>query len=167
MLPVWWNVGVSRATHTDLLEEFPPSTPGRAADDIPIVGKMGLEVLHAERGRCVVRLPFELNINHVNMVYAGSIFTLAEVPGGVLFGGAFDLTRFYPIVGEMKVRFARPATTSLLVDARMSEDEIARVTADLEEKGRAKWTLEQEVVDEGGNVVATTSGVYFGMAYPG
>ena len=67
----------------------------------------------------------------------------------------------------MKVRFARPATTSLLVDARMTEDEIERVTAELEEKGRAKWTLEQEVVDEGGHVVATTSAVYFGMAFPG
>ncbi len=158
---------VSNPARTDLVTEFPPSTPGKAADDIPIVGKMGLKVLHAERGRCVLRLPFEPNVNHVNMVYAGSIFTLAEVPGGVLFSGAFDLTRFYPIVGEMKVRFARPATTSLLVDARMSDDEIDRVTAELEEKGRAKWVLEQEVVDEAGHVVATTSGVYFGMSYPG
>lgn len=150
-----------------LVAEFPPSTTGVAADQIPIVGKMGVEILHAERGRCVVRLPFEPNINHVKMVYAGSIFTLAEVPGGVLFGGAFDMTRFYPIVGEMKVRFAKPAMSSLLVDARMSDDEIDRVAADLDEKGRAKWVLEQDVVDESGGVVASTSAVYFGMSYPG
>ena len=85
----------------------------------------------------------------------------------MLFGGAFDMTRFYPIVGEMKVRFAKPATSSLLVDARMTDDEIERVAADLDEKGRAKWTLEQDVVDEAGDVVASTSAVYFGMAYPG
>lgn len=150
-----------------LVAEFPPSTTGVAADAIPIVGKMGVEVLHAERGRCVVRLPFEPNINHVKMVYAGSIFTLAEVPGGVLFGGAFDMTRFYPIVGEMKVRFAKPAMSSLLVDARMTDDEIDRVAGELDEKGRSKWVLEQEVVDESGGIVASTSAVYFGMAYPG
>ena len=149
-----------------LVAEFPPSTPGVAADQIPIVGHMGVEVLKAERGRCVVRLPFEPNINHVKMVYAGSIFTLAEVPGGVLFAGAFDLTRFYPIVGEMNVRFAKPAMSSLLVDARMSDEEIERVTGELEAKGRSKFVLEQAVVDESGSVVATTSGVYFGMAFP-
>lgn len=150
-----------------LVAEFPPATAGVAADEIPIVGHMGVEILHAERGRCVVRLPFEPNINHVKMVYAGSIFTLAEIPGGVLFGGAFDVTRFYPIVGEMSVRFSKPAMTSLLVDARMTDDEIARVTDELDSTGRAKYVLEQDVVDESGAIVASTSGVYFGMSIPG
>lgn len=150
-----------------LIEEFPESTPGRAAGDVPIIGHMGVEVLLAERGRTVVRLPFEPNINHVQMVYAGSIFTLAEVPGGVLFLGAFDTRRYYPIVGEMNVRFRAPATTSLLVDARMGEDEIERVAAELEDKGKAKWVLDQEVVDAHGAVVATTTATYFGMSFPG
>ncbi len=149
----------------DLITEFPESSPGTAAGGIAIIGHMGLEVLASERGRAVVRLPFEPNINHVGMVYAGSIFTLAEVPGGVLFSTAFDGSRFFPIVGEMSVRFVRPATTSLLVDARMTDDEIARVTAELDEHGTAKWVLHQEVVDYGGQVVATTTATYFGRAW--
>lgn len=149
-----------------LVSEFPPSAPGSLADIIPIVGKMGLEVLYAERGRCVLRLPFEPNINHVNMIYAGSMFTLAEMPGGVLFTGAFDTSRFAPVVGEMKVRFAKPAMSALLVDARMSDEEIERVAAELDENGRARWELDQDIVDESGTVVASTSAVYFGMAYP-
>lgn len=151
---------------SSLPSEFPESREGRLADQIPIAGKMGLEVLAAERGRAVLRLPFAPNINHVGIVYAGSIFTLAEAPGGVLFGGAFDLTRFYPIVGEMSVRFTKPATTALLVDARMDDAEIDRVAADLEVTGKAKWVLEQEVVDYHGDVVATTRAAYFGRAYP-
>jgi len=150
----------------DLVTEFPESLAGSAAGGIPIIGHMGLEVLHAERGRAVLRLPFEPNINHVGMVYAGSTFTLAEVPGGILFSGAFDVARFYPIVGDMKVRFVQPATTSLLVDARMSDAEIDRVAAELDEHGKAKWVLDQEVVDYRGQVVATTSATYFGLAWP-
>ncbi|MDE0803236.1 MAG: PaaI family thioesterase [Acidimicrobiales bacterium] len=149
-----------------LVTEFPRSAPGSPADIIPIVGKMGLEVLHAERGRCVLRLPFEPNINHVNMIYAGSMFTLAEMPGGVLFTAAFDTSRFAPVVGEMKVRFAKPAMSALLVDARMSDEEIERVAAELDENGRARWELDQDIVDESGTVVASASAVYFGMAYP-
>jgi acyl-coenzyme A thioesterase PaaI-like protein len=148
-----------------LIREFPPSATGRPMADFPFVERSGLELLHAERGRAVLRLPFEPNINHVGMVYAGALFTVAEVPGGVLFASAFDLTRFYPIVGNLEIRFAKPARTSVLVDARMADDEVERVAADLEATGKAKWVLTQELVDESGTVVATTEAIYFGLAF--
>ena len=139
--------------------------PPRPVRDFPFVERLGLELLHVERGRAVMRLPFEPNINHVGMIYAGALFTVAEVPGGVLFGSAFDITRFYPIVGDMSIRFSKPAMTAVTVDARMSEDEITRVTAELEEHGKAKYVLEQEVRDEQGVLVATTSATYFGRSF--
>ena len=147
-----------------LFDEF-DHTAAPVLTNYPFVERAGLKVVHAERGRAVMYLPFEPNINHVNMVYAGALFTVAEVPGGVLFGSAFDLTKYYPVVGEMSIRFRSPAWGAVMVDARMTDDEIARVDADLAAKGRAKWVLDQEVVDEKGTVVATTSATYFGMAY--
>lgn len=148
-----------------LIQEFPESAPAQPVTSFPFVERAGLELLLAERGRTVLRLPFEPNINHVGMVYAGALFTVAEVPGGVLFLSAFDVSRFYPIVGEMKIRFAKPAMTGVLVDARMADDEIERVTAELEETGRSKWVLEQEIVDTSGAVVASTSATYFGLSF--
>jgi hypothetical protein len=99
------------------------------------------------------------------MVYAGALFSVAEVPGGVLFASAFDISRFYPIVGDMSIRFAKPAMTDCIVDARMSDEEIDRVTADLEANGKAKYVLEQEVRDANDVVVATTSATYFGRSF--
>lgn len=148
-----------------LIQEFPPSTPAQPVTTFPFVERIGLELVHVERGRAVLRLPFEPNINHVGMVYAGALYTLAEVPGGVLFLSTFDMSRFYPIVGEMKIRFAQPALTDVMVDARMSEAEIERVTGDLEATGRSKWVLEQEIIDAVGSVVATTSATYFGLSF--
>jgi acyl-coenzyme A thioesterase PaaI-like protein len=139
--------------------------PPRPVTDYPFVERAGLELLHLERGRCVLRLPFEPNINHVGMVYAGALFTVAEVPGGVVFASAFDLTRFYPIVGDMSIRFLKPARTAVTVDARMADDEIARVEAELEASGKAKYVLDQEVHDEDGVLVATTRAVYFGRSF--
>lgn len=152
-------------TNHGLIEEFPPTTEGQAVRPFPFVERVGLELLHAERGRAVLRLPFEPNINHVGMVYAGALFTLAETPGGSLFIGAFDISRFYPIVGDLDIRFRKPAMTSVLVDARMSDDEIERVTAELEEKGKSKWVLEQDLVDEKGLIVASTTATYFGLPF--
>lgn len=131
----------------------------------PFVERAGLALVHAERGRAVMRLPLEPNVNHVGWMYAGALFTVAEVPGGVLFGGAFDVSRFYPVVGELSIRFVAPCTTDVIVDARMSDAEIERVAADLEATGKAKWELTQEVLDTSGTVVATTSGTYFGLSY--
>lgn len=139
--------------------------PPRPITDYPFVERAGLELLHLERGRAVLRLPFEPNINHVGMVYAGALFTVAEVPGGVLFLSAFDVSRFYPIVGEMSIRFLKPAMTAVTVDARMSDAEIERVAAELEEHGKSKYVLEQEVHDEAGVLVATTSATYFGRSF--
>ena len=53
-------------------------------------------------------------------------------PEASLFRTAFDAKRFYPIVGEMGIRFVAPAKTATIVDARMADDEIERATADLE-----------------------------------
>ena len=139
--------------------------PPRPLRDYPFIERAGLELLHLERGRAVLRIPFEPNINHVGMVYAGALFTVAEVPGGVLFASSFDVSRFYPVVGDLQIRFVRPARTDVTVDARMAEDEIARITADLEANGKAKYVLEQEVVDAEGAVVATTRGTYFGLSF--
>jgi acyl-coenzyme A thioesterase PaaI-like protein len=139
--------------------------PPRPVADFPFTERAGLELLHVERGRAVLRLPFEPNINHVGMIYAGALFTVAEIPGGVLFGSAFDVTRFYPIVGDMSIRFLKPAMTAVTVDARMTEDEIARVTGELEEHGKARYILDQEIHDEAGVLVATTSATYFGRSF--
>lgn len=133
--------------------------------EFPFVERAGLEVLHVERGRAVLRLPFEPNINHVGIIYAGALFTLAEVPGGVLFVSAFDISRFYPIVGELQIRFRSPARSSVMVDARMTDDELGRVAAELDQTGKARWELSQELVDESGTVVATSFGSYFGLSY--
>lgn len=151
--------------HQALIEEFPPSAEGRPMTDFAFVERAGLEVLHVERGRTVLRLPLEPNVNHVGIAYAGALFTLAEVPGGVLFMSAFDVSRFYPVVGEVNIRYSAPVHGATLVDARMSEDEIGRVTGDLDSEGKARWTLKHSLVGEDGSEVARAEGTYFGLAF--
>jgi hypothetical protein len=55
--------------------------------------------------------------------------------------------------------------TDVIVDARMSDDEIERVGAELEAHGKAKYVLDQELQDTAGKVVATTSATYFGRSF--
>lgn len=129
------------------------------------VENTGIDLLEFGRGRAKLMMPLEGNVNHVGMMYAGALFTLAEIPGGTLFGSAFDTKRFYPIVGELSIRYLKPAMGDVFVVAELADDEIERVTNDLEEKGRAKYVLDLELTDADGAVLATTSGTYFGLAF--
>jgi acyl-coenzyme A thioesterase PaaI-like protein len=129
-------------------------------DIIPFLKHTGVVVDHAERGFVRLRMPFEPNVNHVGMMYAGALFTLAEVPGGTLFITTFDPTRFYPIVKDLKIRFRRPAMTDITVEVRMREDEVERITEEAEANGKADYSWESKLMDTNDEIVAVTQNLY-------
>ena len=130
------------------------------ATNIPFVERTGLEILELEKGYVKMKMPFEPNVNHVQMMYAGALYTLAELPGGAIFATSFDAKRFYPIVKDMSIRFRRPAKTDITVEVRLSEEEIARIEAETEANGKCDFAWDVELKDASGEVVALTHNVY-------
>ena len=130
------------------------------ASNIPFVERTGLEILELDRGYVKMKMPFEPNINHVQMMYAGALYTLAELPGGAIFATSFDAKRFYPIVKDMSIRFRRPAKTDITVEVRLDGDAAAEIQARAERDGKADYEWECELKDDSGEVVAITKNVY-------
>ena len=127
---------------------------------IPFCERTGLELVEIDTGYVKMKMPFEPNINHVQMMYAGALFTLAEVPGGAVFMSAFDGKKYYPIVNDMKIRFRRPAKTDITVEVRITPEQVAEIQAEAEANGKADYSWECELKDESGEVVAITENVY-------
>lgn len=127
---------------------------------IPFVAHSGVEVEVLERGHAKLRMPLEPNKNHVGSMYAGALFTLAELPGGAIFLSSFDIHRFYPVVRDMSIRFRRPATSDVWVEVRVSEDFVQKVQAEAEANGKADYEWECELKDVNGTVVAITKNLY-------
>ena len=75
---------------------------------IRFVERAGIQVDEVGPGRCVLSMPEEPNINHFGTVYAGAIYTLGEVPGGILFFATFDAERFFPLVKSSQIRYRAP-----------------------------------------------------------
>ncbi|MEJ2717745.1 MAG: YiiD C-terminal domain-containing protein [Deltaproteobacteria bacterium] len=127
---------------------------------VSFVERMGLQAIGLER--CAVKLiaPLRGNENHVGTMYAGALFTLAEMPGGALFLTTFDSSRFYPIIKEMTIQFVRPATTDVTVELVIPEEEARRIETEAEQRGKADFILEGELKDRSGTVVARSKGVY-------
>ncbi|OWJ95710.1 thioesterase [Pseudomonas sp. A46] len=129
-------------------------------EQIAFVKRSGLKAEILEPGHVRLRMPFEGNQNHIGTLYAGALFTLAEVPGGALFLTSFDARHFYPIVKELNLRFRRPARGDISVDARLGSDEIQRIRQEAEDRGKADYWLELQLIDASGEVVAESRGLY-------
>jgi thioesterase domain-containing protein len=126
----------------------------------PFVERMGLRMEEVRPGYCRLTAPIEGNGNHIGTMYAGALFTLAEIPGGALFLGTFDPSRYYPVVKGMAIRFLKPARTDITVEATIAAEEVERIQAVAAEHGKADYALSCELVDADGVVVATSQGDY-------
>lgn len=129
-------------------------------EHIAFVKRTGLKAEVLEPGHVRLRMPLKGNENHIHNMYAGALFTVAELPGGVLMMTSFDARRFYPIVKEAGLRFLRPAASDITVDARLSEDEIQRIGEEATTNGKADFVLDLQLKDENGDVVAESHAVY-------
>lgn len=127
---------------------------------IAFVQRAGLVVEALERGRVVCRMPFAGNGNHIGTMYAGALFTLAEIPGGALFLSSFDTRRYYPVVKALDLKFLKPAKGDIRVEARLDEARIAAIEAEAASAGKAEFRLDLELRDAAGTVVATSAGLY-------
>jgi thioesterase domain-containing protein len=129
---------------------------------IGIVKQMGLKVLSMKDRYVKLQMPIKENINHVGTMYAGSLFTLGEIMGGAIFITSFDMKKYYPIVKDVQIRYRRPATTDITVELAMSEDQVKQITKELDEKGKADFPLELQLVDANGEVVSIVQGTWQG-----
>jgi acyl-coenzyme A thioesterase PaaI-like protein len=99
-------------------------------------------------------------VNHIGTVYAGSLFSLADYAGGVLFSSCFDTTRYYPILKETTIRFKRFATTDVTVEASFGPEEVERLNKEADQAGKANWVMEFELKDAEGNICCIVNGSF-------
>ena len=127
---------------------------------IAFVKRSGLKAEVLEPGYVRLCMPLAGNQNHIGSMYAGALFTLAEIPGGALYLTSFDVQRFYPIIKEINLRFRRPATGDIRVEARLSPEHIAQLQQQATTTGKAEFVLELQLTDDSAEVVAESRGIY-------
>ncbi len=127
---------------------------------IPRAHQMGVEFVELRPGFVRAEVPFEGNGNHFGVVYAGVIFTVAEVLGGAIHFATFDVSTHYPLVKSVAIDFVTPGKSKLSASASLSTEEIARIQAAATPDAKVPFVLEAEVVGADGAVVARTRGDY-------
>jgi len=127
---------------------------------VPFVERMGLKAYELRPGRVRLGAPLKGNENHIGSIYAGALFTLAEMPVGALFLTTFDASKYYPIVKEVTIKFVRLARSDVSIEMVLSEEETERIRTEAAQNGKSEFTLEGEIKDESGVVVAVSRGIF-------
>lgn len=72
----------------------------------------------------------------------------------------FDVTKYYPIIKGMEIKFVALATTDISVEVSIDEDEVQRIQAEAEANGKADYQWDCELTDATGKVVCVTTNRY-------
>jgi thioesterase domain-containing protein len=133
---------------------------GALGSTIPIADKMGVKIVEARPGFAATTVPAEGNGNHFGVIYAGVLFTVAEVLGGIVPMITFDTAKYFPLVKNLEIQFVAMAKSDVRAEASLDDETIARVEAEAAQRGKADFTLDAVVTDADGQSVATTRGLY-------
>lgn len=128
---------------------------------IPIVRFGGVKVEKLEERDIVLSMPTENNMNHVGIMYAGSIFILLEMSGAALFATTYDFTKYTLINRGMSIRYLKPATTAIRCHLTISEEDAKKMMQSIDENGKGTWPLKSVAVDENGVEVAESECDYY------
>lgn len=126
---------------------------------VPFARRNYFEVQELRRGHVRARIPLKGNRNHIGTLYAGAMFVLAEIPGGVLM--LFEMgPGFVPILKELTMSYVKTAKSDVTVEFVMPPEDIERIRHAVEADGKAEFKLEGELRDVEGEIVARSSALY-------
>jgi len=126
---------------------------------IPFASRNRFSVTQLGNGSVTANIPLKGNKNHIGTMYAGALFTVAELPGGIL--SIFNFSaEYYPILKELKMTYLKVAKTDVIVEFSLSSEEIKRIEQEASQKGKSDFTLHGELKDTQGNIVAKSEAHY-------
>jgi uncharacterized protein (TIGR00369 family) len=120
---------------------------------------MGIEVTEMSEGAATAVLPDRAELhNHVGSQHAGALFGVAETASGAAFVGAFavrmgDVT---PLARSAQISYVKVARGQVEAKAKLGVP-AAEALATLDQDGRVDFSVEVELTDGEGDVVATAT----------
>lgn len=126
---------------------------------IPFASRNGFKVVDFRPGYVKAFIPLKGNKNHFNAMYAGALFTVAELPGGIISVFSFD-DRFFPILKDLKMEFLKMAKTDVTVEFELSASELSHLENEASVHGKCDFVLSGEIKDKRGEIVAKSYANY-------
>jgi acyl-coenzyme A thioesterase PaaI-like protein len=126
---------------------------------IPFARRNHFKVVDFKPGYVKASIPLKPNSNHFNSMYAGALFTVAELPGGIISIFSFG-DDYFPVLKDLKMDFVKMAKSDVTVEFSLPDEELVRIEAEVAKCGKCGFVLTGEIKDSSGEIVATSYANY-------
>lgn len=152
---------ITKDTELLMATEDPKRLEEQLCELLPIYRTIGLKV-QAVGDLLKTRVPYiPGNTNHLGTMHAGVTWMAGEVLGGLAyFGHSEELGEAWVTVKKVDIEFKRPVKTAITALANFPAEERKRIAIELRNKGRSRFTLEIEVIDDEQQICAIATGHY-------
>ncbi len=131
-------------------------------DAMPFARPMGIQVAEARRGFVSLRMnPTQALFNQMNTYQAGALFTLAEITGGTFCGTFLDLSKNFLITKKSHVEFLRATGEELIGESQLSENDIEKALAELDQRRKLDFPVDVRVQTPAGEPVLNGQFIYY------
>lgn len=127
---------------------------------IEAIARTGMIFEQISMNELVLRMPLAGNDNHNGILYAGSLFSLAECAAGVLFLNRYDEEAISPVCSNVSIRFRRPALTDVRLKLAISDTQFDELESQALDEGKGVVTFEERLEDTNGEVVSIAEVTY-------
>lgn len=129
-------------------------TPSELLATVPFAHRADLEIVHAEGGHVVVRIPNEpKNQNHVGTVHAAALVLVGETAGGLALLNEPRFAGLLLLAKGLQIRYRKPSTGACSASARLGEEAVLAALAALAEHGKVDVPLAIELRNDGGDLL--------------
>lgn len=127
--------------------------PAEMVGRIPYLRRHHLEVRDSG-GVVAVRMPLSESVtNHVGIVHAGALFTVAETAAGIAASSVVPGERAFVLLRGATVRYTRRAEGDVVAVARVAGEQAGRALAAFDASGRSDVRAEVTATGPGGHTV--------------
>jgi acyl-coenzyme A thioesterase PaaI-like protein len=120
---------------------------------LPLVKALAFRVEEGRPGYVKVSMSrTPIVVNHFGAFHAGALYTFAETAAGAIVVASFDLTRKTLINKRGEIRYRKVVTEKAVSQASFAPEDVERILAELEEKGKTEFPYTVIVENQDGEV---------------
>ena len=106
-------------------------------------------------------------INHFGVFHAGALYTFAETVGGAVVKASFDWDNTTLINKRGEIRYRKMVTRKAMSEASFAREDVERIKAEVEEKGKTEFTYTVIVKNQDEEVACEATFDFYVRKNPG
>lgn len=134
------------------------------ADNIKLYEHLGVEVKELSSHRAIFKVSLQKNLNHKGTAFGGSIYASGVLSAyALVLAGlkAYHIPTENIVIAKGSIEYHRPVETDF--EVRCAFEDLEREKAfysELQQKGRVRSEIKVQILDEGGSLRASLTGLF-------